>query len=166
MSGLVNREQGFLDRAEQNFRSVLESHTEEMIRRRFDFSKDYEVINLLGQTIYEEARSLRGDANKALRDERLKEAIRWFQKTLELDPENVTAHYNLGLLYAAAGDEEARQRHQELHLKYKPDDNARDRAVAAARAKYPAANHAAEDVVIYDLNRSESVAAEVSTSGE
>lgn len=164
LSGLVNREQGYLDRAEQNFRAVLESHSEEMIRRGFDFSKDYEVINLLGQTIYEQARSLRGDSKKPLREKRFSEAIDWFEKTLALDPENVTAHYNLALLYGELGIDEARQRHQELHLKYKPDDNARDRAVAAARKKYPAANHAAEDVVIYDLNRTNS--ATVSTPSD
>ncbi len=39
------------------------------------------------------------------------------------------------------------------HAKYKPDDNARDRAVALARQRYPAANHAAEPVVVYDLQR-------------
>ena len=50
-------------------------------------------------------------------------------------------------------DDEQASHHQELHLRYKPDDNARDRAVAAARKRYPAANHAAEAVVIYDLNR-------------
>ncbi len=37
--------------------------------------------------------------------------------------------------------------------RYKPDDNAADRAVRLAREKYPAANHAAEAVVIYPLQR-------------
>jgi hypothetical protein len=40
-----------------------------------------------------------------------------------------------------------------LHTKYKIDDNARDHAITAARLKSPAANHAAEAVVIYDLQR-------------
>ena len=40
-----------------------------------------------------------------------------------------------------------------FYAKYKPDDNARDEAVAKARIKYPAANHAAEAIVIYDLQR-------------
>ena len=40
-----------------------------------------------------------------------------------------------------------------MHLKFKVDDNARDNAVAAARQRYPAANHASKDVVIYDLQR-------------
>ena len=33
-----------------------------------------------------------------------REAVQWFQRTLALDPENVTAHYNLQLLFAALGD--------------------------------------------------------------
>jgi hypothetical protein len=40
-----------------------------------------------------------------------------------------------------------------LHARYKPDDNAGDRAIALARARYPAANKAAEAVVIYPLHR-------------
>ncbi|MFV2070869.1 MAG: hypothetical protein ACC645_28215, partial [Pirellulales bacterium] len=39
------------------------------------------------------------------------------------------------------------------HAIYKIDDGARGQAVAAAREKYPAADHAAEAVVIYDLHR-------------
>jgi hypothetical protein len=56
-------------------------------------------------------------------------------------------------VYTALGDRQLADRHAALHAKYKPDDNARDSAVAAARKKYPAANRAAEKVVIYDLRR-------------
>jgi hypothetical protein len=42
--------------------------------------------------------------------------------------------------------------HRELHEMYKPDDNARA-AVALHRQKNPAANHAAQSIVIYDLRR-------------
>ena len=45
------------------------------------------------------------------------------------------------------------RRHGELHATYKPDDNARDRAVVLARQKSAPANHAAEAVVLYDLER-------------
>jgi hypothetical protein len=40
-----------------------------------------------------------------------------------------------------------------LHERYKLDDNAADRAVSLAREKYPAANFAAETLVIYPLQR-------------
>jgi tetratricopeptide (TPR) repeat protein len=39
--------------------------------------------------------------------------------------------------------------HRELHLIYKPDDHARARTTALYRARNPAANHAAEAIVIY-----------------
>lgn len=42
--------------------------------------------------------------------------------------------------------------HRELHSIYKPDDNARE-AVATYRKNHPAANHAAQSIVIYPLNR-------------
>ena len=50
LSGLINREQLRLKEAEENFRSVLYGVTEERIARGFDFSRDYRVINSLGQT--------------------------------------------------------------------------------------------------------------------
>ncbi|MCA9262658.1 MAG: hypothetical protein KDA60_02370 [Planctomycetales bacterium] len=153
LSGLINREQGHLEQAEHNFRSVLDDVTAEMQQRGFNFSHDYEVINLLGQTLFDQARRLRGPQNEERRIALLREAVAQFQKTLEVDVENVTAHYNLAQLYSQLGDEAASQRHRALHAKYKPDDNARDRAVSLARQKYPAANHAAEAVVIYDLQR-------------
>jgi tetratricopeptide (TPR) repeat protein len=43
--------------------------------------------------------------------------------------------------------------HGELHAIFKPDDIAQSRAVQEHRKKHPAANHAAEPVVIYPLNR-------------
>jgi hypothetical protein len=51
------------------------------------------------------------------------------------------------------GDSDTAGKHLALYRKYKSDDNARDRAVALARSRDPAANHAAEAVVIYDLSR-------------
>jgi tetratricopeptide (TPR) repeat protein len=154
LSGLINREQGHLDEAEQNFRSVLQSPNEAMRKRGFDFRQDYEVINLLGQTLFDQARRLRGKQHQERRSALLQQAVEQFNRTLQLDPENATAHFGLQQIYAQLGNQQARQWHQDLHLKYKPDDNARDRAVAAARKKYPAANKAAEAVVIYDLGAS------------
>ncbi len=152
-SGLVNKQNGFLDEAIEDFRSIVAMDTAETRQREFDFSRDYRVLNELGQTLFERAKQERGDARRARREALLSQALGWFDKTLAIDPENLTAHYNLGLIYAQLGDREKADEHRALHAKYKPDDNARDQAVAAARLKYPAANHAAEAVVIYDLQR-------------
>ncbi|MEX2173659.1 MAG: multiheme c-type cytochrome [Pirellulaceae bacterium] len=153
MNGQVNRQQGRLAEAAANFRKVLEDKTPEMIRRKFDFSLDYEVRNLLGGTLFDQAKQIRGDANRTERTAYLQDAVRQFQQTLELDSENVTAHYNLHQLYAQLGDEKQAAQHRALHERYKPDDNASGRAVRLAREKYPAGNHAAEAVVIYSLQR-------------
>jgi tetratricopeptide (TPR) repeat protein len=153
MSGQINRQLGRLDEAEHDFRKVLEDHTPEMAKRGFDFGLDYEVRNLLGLTLFDRASQLRGDAVQSKREELLREAVRQFQRTLEVDSENVAAHYNLHLLYDQLGEAEKAAEHQRLHARYKPDDNAADRAVRLAREKYPAANHAAEAVVIYPLQR-------------
>jgi len=59
----------------------------------------------------------------------------------------------LQLLHEKLGNEKLAAKHQALHLRYKPDDNAQGRAIRLAREKYPAANHAAEAVVKYPLDR-------------
>lgn len=153
LSGVINQQQGLLDNAEHDLRKVLEVKTPAMIARGFDFSLDYEIRNQLGTVLFDKANQLRGEANREERAAILRDAIAQFQKTLELDTENVTAHYNLSLLYAQLGDDTLAAEHRGLHQRFKPDDNAADQAVKLAREKYPAANHAAEAVVIYPLHR-------------
>ena len=57
------------------------------------------------------------------------------------------------LLTAAHAALETSNRDIDLQQTVDAATAARDQAVAAARIKYPAGNHAAEAVVIYDLNR-------------
>jgi hypothetical protein len=64
LSGLINQQQGRLEEAIDNFRSVVTMRTEETVRRKFDFSKDYEVLNLLGQVLFERSKQLRGAARR------------------------------------------------------------------------------------------------------
>ena len=122
-------------------------------KREFDFSRDYGVLIELGQVLFERAKRERDPARAPERDALLRESAAWLDRALAIDPENAAAHYTLSLVYAQRGDEAAAARHRELHARYKPDDNARDSAIARARLANPAANHAAEAVVIYDLQR-------------
>jgi tetratricopeptide (TPR) repeat protein len=131
----------------------LEDRYPELDQRGFDFSKDYEVINELGQTLFERAKLERGDGNKPQREVFLQEAVEQFEKTLALDSENLTAHYNLALIYDQLGQEKLAEEHRKLHERYRPDDNARDRAISIARRSNPAADHAAQAIVIYSLQR-------------
>ena len=153
LSGMVNREQGHLDAAIADLKAALEYRDEDTVRRGFDFSKDYVVRNELGKTLFARAQRERGEARRERRDAFLRAAAAEFHKTLKLDEENITAHYNLQLIYRLLGEQKRAEYHGLEHRKYQLDDNARDAAVQAARKKYPWANHAAEAVVVYELQR-------------
>ncbi len=115
--------------------------------------KDYEVINELGQTLFERSKLERGSANQARQREFLNQAVEQFHKTLALDQENVTAHYNLALIYGQLGETKLAEDHQKLHERFRVDDNARDRAIAIERRRNAAADHASQAIVIYPLQR-------------
>ena len=151
LNGLVNKQNGYLDKAISELTSILEDRYPELEKRQLNFSRDYEVINELGQTLFERAKMER--ANPAKQREFLEAAVRRFNDTLAIDSENVTAHYNLGLIHAQLGNNEKSAEHRRLHERYRPDDNARDRAVSLARRRDPAADHAAQAIVIYSLQR-------------
>ncbi|MEM6455639.1 MAG: multiheme c-type cytochrome [Acidobacteriota bacterium] len=152
-TGMVNKQNGFLDEAIANFEGIVNLDSEETRERGFDFSQDYRLLNELGQTIFERAKQERGEARKANREAFLTRAEGWFQRALVYDPENASAHFNLDLIYKQLGDKARAETHFNLYRTYKPDDNARDRAIAIHRANNPAADHAAEAIVIYDLQR-------------
>ena len=151
LSGLVNKENGFLDQAIEDFERVLATGPAEVGARRFDFSMDYEVINELGQSLFERAKMERGAKADQRRQQYLRRAAEQFEKTLRIDSENVAAHYVLSLVYAQLGDRPRAAEHAVLHARYKPDDNARDHAIATHRLANAAANHAAQSIVIYPL---------------
>jgi tetratricopeptide (TPR) repeat protein len=153
LNGLVNKQNGFLDKAITEFRSILEDRYPELDQRGFDFSKDYEVINELGQTLFERAKFERGDDNKEKYREFLLEAKAQFEKTLLLDQENLMAHYNLAQIYDLLGDGSKAAEHRKLHARFLPDPNARDRAIATHRRNNPAADNASQATVIYPLQR-------------
>ena len=153
LNGLVNKQNGYLDKAITEFRSILEDRYPELDRRGFDFSKDYEVINELGQTLFERSKLERGPANQARQRTFLEQAVEQFRRTLALDSENLTAHYNLALIYAQLGQDKLAVEHRQSHERYRPDDNARDRAISIHRRQNPAADHAAQATVIYSLQR-------------
>ena len=94
-----------------------------------------------------------GAARAARRMALLDDARTAFEQVLNLDPENLTAHFNLALVFADLGDQDSAETHRALVEKYRPDDHAVERAVALHRRTNPAADHAAEPVAIYDLQR-------------
>jgi len=152
-TGLANQQNGHLDDAIESFTALAETRWQEARDREFDFGQDYRLLNQLGRTLYLRSRLERGPENRETRELFLRSAVERFEAALAIDPENATAHHNLGLVHAELGNAELAEEHRALHAKYKPDDNARDRAIAIHRANHPAADHAAEAIVIYDLAR-------------
>jgi len=153
LKGSVNSQQGHLTEAIENYRSVLTMRSPIMIERGYDFSKDYRIINELARALFEQSKKLRGESRQAEQRQMREEARDYYLQTLKLDSEDVAAHYGLSLIYEALGEKVLAQEHRALHERYKPDDNAGDKAVAIARQKYPHADEAAEAVVIYKLRR-------------
>jgi tetratricopeptide (TPR) repeat protein len=148
-SALIDRENGHLEMATQTLETIINNRFAAARQRGFDFSYDVRVLNELGRTLYERSRQLRGQQQH----EMLVQAQDWFDKTLHIDPENLAAHYNLGLVHAQLGNTDKAGKHRSLHDKYRPDDHAVEQAVARHRRDNPAADHAASAIAIYDLGQ-------------
>jgi tetratricopeptide (TPR) repeat protein len=88
----------------------------------------------------------------------LERAADRLEQALAIDPENAAAHHSLSLVYSDLGRLEAAAEHRRLHETYRPDDQAIQRAVTLQRSRNPAANHAAEPIAIYDLQRPDGLA--------
>ena len=153
LTGVANRRQGRLMEAEQNFRNVLQHQTEPMRKRGFDFSKDVEIINLLGLTLLDQATQHYAvdDSNRA--ESVMRAAVTVFETALNVDSENSAAHHNLQRLYSLLGESDRASRHAQLFRRYRRDDHAWGMVAARARNRYPAANRSRGPSTIYPLIR-------------
>lgn len=52
------------------------------------------------------------------------QAVPWLERAVEIDPENVEAHYNLMLAYRGLGKDAEATREQKLYLRFKADESA------------------------------------------
>jgi tetratricopeptide (TPR) repeat protein len=68
------------------------------------------------------------------------DAIREFQQTISIDPEDLQANYNLMLCYQGLGNEEQSQLHRRLYLRFKADE-ASQTLTGAYRQAHPEDNN-------------------------
>jgi hypothetical protein len=101
------------------------------------------------RTLLEQALVEQGESRTALANRALSVA----RAALEVDPEHAQAWWLVNRSATELGDEATAANAREKHARYKPDENARDRAVRLAREKYPWANAAAEATVLYPMQR-------------
>jgi tetratricopeptide (TPR) repeat protein len=157
-SALIEREFGYLDASIANLEALAETRFEAARARGFDFSRDYRMLTELGRTLYERARQTRGESKRAERTTLLERAADRLEQALAVDPENAAAHHSLSLVYAELDRPERAAEHRRLHETYRPDDQAIQRAVTLHRSRNPVADHAAEPIAIYDLQRPDGLA--------
>jgi len=74
---------------------------------------------------YPRDRVVRNEAGRVLfLQKRYAEAVKEFESVLEIDPEDLQAHYNLMLCYNGLGDEKRAVEHQKRYLRFKADESA------------------------------------------
>jgi tetratricopeptide (TPR) repeat protein len=99
-SGLVNAQNYHFEEAARDYEEILNPDKQPR-NRKLDFTKDWVVINELGRTFYELAQANLNEP--ARRDDYLRRAIDRFERTLELDPEDLDAHFFLSKCYSWLG---------------------------------------------------------------
>ncbi len=95
----VLKEEGDYDGATAHLRTVLQQ-----------FSRDRVVRNELGRVLFLQ--------------KRYADAVKEFDETLAIDPEDLQAHYNLMLCYNGLGDEVKAEAHKARYLRFKADESA------------------------------------------
>ncbi len=99
--GLLNAQNVHFKEAIADFEQILDPKNRDPIRK-FDFTKDFVVINELGKTWFAQAQQ---EDDAAARDQYLRRAIEQFERTLVLDAENVMAHEYLQKCYTRLGSD-------------------------------------------------------------
>jgi tetratricopeptide (TPR) repeat protein len=99
-TGLVNAQNGYLDEAIANFEKILDPKNQPA-GRKFDFTRDYVVINELAATLFKRAQQ-EDDGTERARF--LRRAAERYEQTLKVDPEDLDAHYGLAQCYSRLGE--------------------------------------------------------------
>ncbi len=93
------KEEGDYDGAVAHLRTVLQQ-----------FPRDRVVRNELGRVLFLQ--------------KKYSDAVKEFEQTLSIDPEDLQAHYNLMLCYNGLGDEAKAEAHKVRYLRFKADESA------------------------------------------
>ncbi len=116
----VLKEEGKYDESAQTLRAVLAQ-----------FPRDRVVHNELGRVLFLQ--------------KRYADAVKEFQQTLAIDPEDLQANYNLMLCYTGLGDETRANQHKELYLRFKADESAQA-LTGAYRQAHPEDNNERQSI--------------------
>jgi tetratricopeptide (TPR) repeat protein/uncharacterized membrane protein len=99
-TGLVNAQNGYLDDAIANFEKILDPKNQPR-DRKFNFTRDYVVSNELAATLFKRSQQ---EDDSAERARFLRQAVERYEATLQVDPEDLDAHYGLAQCYSRLGE--------------------------------------------------------------
>ena len=154
LNGLVNKQNGFLDQAITEFRSILEDRYPEIDRARLQFQQRLRGDQRTRPNAVR-ARQTRARRRESRRTRKFPAAGR---RAVRKDAgprfgERHRALQSRADLRAARRSKNAPTNIANCTSAIRPDDNARDRAIELARRRDPAADHAAQSIAIYSLHR-------------
>jgi len=148
-TAIVDKQNGNFARAVEALERVRTTDFAGARERGFDFALDTRVLAELAETLLEQALTEQESGRRALAERALAVA----RAALEVDPEHAQAWWLVNRAATELGEASVAAEARAKHARYKPDENARDRAVRLAREKYPWANAAAEATVLYQMQR-------------
>jgi tetratricopeptide (TPR) repeat protein len=94
--GLVNAQNGHIEQAIENLEKILDPKNQPW-DRKFDFTKDYVVINELANLLFKRSQQ---ELELSEGDPFVWRAVEQYEATLRIEPEDVDAHYGLAQGYA------------------------------------------------------------------
>lgn len=147
-AGLIDLERGALRSAREKFQALAEQQDVAFPGTRaigFDFSGDDELLLNLAEI---ELRLAREDNTSA----GFSVALSWSDAVIERNPQNQRAWWLRAQALEALGRSADAALAREEHERFRPDEQAQESAVHAARARYPWADHAAEPSAKYSLS--------------
>jgi tetratricopeptide (TPR) repeat protein len=149
-NGLVNAQNGHFSEAAADFEKILDPRNQPR-DRKFDFTRDYVVINELGTTLFRMAQQ---EDDVQERNRLLKRAVAQYEKTLQIDREDLDAHYWLAQAYARLGESMPEVSPQKLEEPVTPERlqslaNSFTDASAAAAVRLQAAEDLSQAILAY-----------------
>ncbi len=131
--GRVAVQEGDMQRAREVLEKALQL-SPDLARAHFFFARvlktegDYDgALSHLQKVLaqYPKDRVVRNEAGRVLFLQRkYQQAVQQFEETLLIDPEDLSAHYNLMLSYKGLGDAERAKQHELRYLRFKADEAA------------------------------------------
>jgi len=117
LTGVVNKQNGYIEEAINNFKELLSERMAVQVRsRRYDFRKNAELWAELGATQFELAKLYRKRGDRHRQEATLHDAVHSLNQALVYEPEFLPAHFHLTLIYsqlagkiASAGFSEAKK---------------------------------------------------------